>query len=38
MKPINEATIKQQVQLIQKVMKSVMIEDEHYGTIPGLCQ
>lgn len=29
------ARVKEQVQLIQHVMKEVMIEDEHYGIIPG---
>lgn len=31
----NLAEIKNQVNLIQQVMREVMIEGEHYGTIPG---
>ena len=33
--PLSVAEIKAQVQLIQQVMKSVMKEGTHYGTIPG---
>lgn len=33
--PLSVEEIKAQVQLIQKVMKAVMIEGVHYGTIPG---
>src|SRR5574343_315193 len=33
--PLTAANIKAQVQLIQEVMKAVMVKDVHYGTIPG---
>lgn len=33
--PMNETEIQQQVNLIQRVMKSVMKDGEHYGVIPG---
>lgn len=33
--PLTPAEMKQQVQLIQHVMKDVMKDKEHYGTIPG---
>lgn len=33
--PMNEQQIQDQVNLIQRVMKKVMKEDVHYGTIPG---
>lgn len=33
--PLSAAQIKARVQLIQQVMKSVMKEGTHYGTIPG---
>lgn len=33
--PMNETEIQQQVNLIQRVMKSVMRDGEHYGIIPG---
>ena len=34
-KPLTVAEIKAQVNLIQKVMKDIMKEGEHYGNIPG---
>lgn len=33
--PMNETQIKEQVDLIQRVMKKVMKQDVHYGVIPG---
>lgn len=33
--PLTAANIRAQVQLIQEVMKAVMVRDVHYGTIPG---
>ena len=34
-RPLSAAQIREQVNLIQEVMKSVMRENEHYGKIPG---
>jgi hypothetical protein len=33
--PLSPAQLVEQVRLIQEVMKSVMIPDQHYGKIPG---
>ena len=33
--PMNLSEVKEQVNLIQQIMKDVMKVDEHYGTIPG---
>lgn len=32
---MNVESVTRQVAIIQNVMKSVMKQDEHYGTIPG---
>jgi hypothetical protein len=34
-RPLNAVAIKEQVNLIQSIMKDVMIKDVHFGTIPG---
>lgn len=33
--PLSVSTIKQQIQVIQQVLKEAMVPDTHYGTIPG---
>lgn len=33
--PLSAATVKQQIQVIQQVMKEAMVQETHYGVIPG---
>jgi len=35
LKPYSKEEVRRQVNLIQEIMKDIMIEDEHYGKIPG---